>query len=101
MKKGFDLMHDLEFQVAQLDLLASVPMRRIANDLCTAHFEERFRLEDAESGEEDVEGRVAVDAKVDELTIAFVERARADLGLGLAKPPRSLLGMLLAAISSP
>jgi hypothetical protein len=52
-------------------------------------------------GENGLEATRAAQAKINELETALVEATRADLGLGLAKPPKSLLGMLIAAINGP
>lgn len=95
--KGVQLMHDLRYEVAQLDLLASRTVRQVARDLVAAHETEMERLVlTAEPGQSDSEGRRATQVKIEGLQSALVERARTDLGLGLRVPPRSLLGQLLA-----
>lgn len=95
--KGHQLLHDLFYEVAQLDLLASPPVRQVARDLFQAHEKEEFRLAlQVKPGQDDSEGRVAVQVKIQELQSILVEKVRADLGLGLPVPPRSLLGKILA-----
>ena len=44
LEKGRELLHDLHFEVAQLDLLASSPVRQVASDLYEAHVNESNRL---------------------------------------------------------
>lgn len=94
--KGWQLMHDLRFEVAQLDLLASRAVRQAARDLAAAHEGEASRLVlTAEPGQGDSEGRRAAKDKIEKLQGALVESTRADLGLGLRVPPGSLLAEIL------
>jgi hypothetical protein len=96
--KGRELLHDLRYEVAQLDLLASRAVRQVAGDLVKAHERELTRLLlSAKPGEDDSEGRIATQAKIQGLQGALVERARTDLGLDLALrvPPGSPLGQML------
>ena len=80
-----------------MDLLASPTVRQVARDLFQAHEKEDFRLAlQVKPGQDDSEGRVAAQAKIQELQSSLVEKVRADLGLGLPVPPRSLLGKILA-----
>lgn len=100
-KKGSELLDDLRFELAQLDLLASRPVRDAADELWGAHEMERTRLMlivPMQPGEER-ERRRAAQIEIQKLEIALLEGTRADLGLGPAKPNKSLLGMLLAAIT--
>jgi hypothetical protein len=108
-RKGAQLIVDLRFEVAQLDLLASRPVRQAAGELVRAHAMEAARLRDDErlaapikeaarrSGQDDSEGRRASQVRIGELQSALVEVTRADLGLGpgFQVPPRSLLAQLL------
>ncbi len=96
-EKGWQLLHDLRYEVAQLDLLASGTVRQAAGDLVAAHEGETSRLMLlVKPGKDDYEGRRAIQDKIHELQSALVESTRTDLGLGLPVPPRSLLGKLLA-----
>lgn len=96
-EKGLQILDELRFQVSQLDLLASGPVREAAGDLFKAHLSERGRLIlKARPGQDDFPGRQAAHVKFEELHEALVGRVRADLGLGLPAQPRSLLGKLLA-----
>ena len=96
--KGRQLLHDLRYEVAQLDLLASRAVRQVTRDLVAAHETEPTRLVTlAKPGQDDFKGRRAAQVRIEELQGALVERARADLGLGLRVPPGSLLGQFLAA----
>lgn len=95
-RKGRQLLHDLRFEIAQLDLLASRTVRQAARDLEMAHEKEVSRLLAAKPGQDGYEGRQAARVKLQELQSALLEGARTDLGLGLQAPPRSLLGKLLA-----
>jgi hypothetical protein len=92
------LLLDLRYEVAQLDLLASRPVRQAAGELVDAHQNEALRLSITTRGEEDYPPRQANYDKLGKLQGALVERTRADLGLGpsLKVPPRSLLGKILA-----
>ncbi|HEX3966079.1 MAG TPA: hypothetical protein VHZ03_57120 [Trebonia sp.] len=96
-EKGLKVLDELRFEVAQLDLLASGPVRQAAGHLIEAHQSERGRLIlKARPGQGDFPGRRAAQVKFEELHKVLVERARADLGLGLPAQPRSLLDKLLA-----
>jgi hypothetical protein len=96
-EKGWQLLHDLRYEVAQLDLLASRAVRQAARDLAAAHEQEASRLVlTAEPGQDDYEGRQAAKDKIEELQSALTEKTRADLGLGVRVPPGSLLGQMLA-----
>jgi hypothetical protein len=101
-EKGRKLIEDLRYEVAQLDLLAGSAVRQVANGLLEAHLEEVARLLRAEPGRDEVEARRAR-TRILELQWALVDAAREDLGLslglGLAVPPGSLLGRLLASRS--
>jgi hypothetical protein len=91
------LRHDLGYEVAQLELLASRPVRRVARELVAAHEKEALRLTLAKPGQDDYEGRRASQVKIEALEETLVDRTRADLGLGpsFQVPPRSLLAKLL------
>ena len=95
--KGRQLLHDLRFEIAQLDLLASRTVRQAARGLEMAHEKEVTRLLLAKPGEDGFEGRQAAQVKIEKLQSALLEGARADLGLGLGVQvaPRSLLAKLL------
>lgn len=96
-EKGRQLLQDLRFEVAQLDLLASGPVRQVARELVESHQSESGRLVlTVKPGEDDYPGRRAAQLKIAKLHDALVERTRTDLGLGLPTRPRSLLGKLLA-----
>jgi hypothetical protein len=97
-KAGLQLLRDLRYEVAQLDLLASRAVRQLAGDLLDAHQAEATRLLiTVKPGQDDSGNSEAVRAKIEELQSALVEGARADLGLGLpVPPPQGLLGKLLA-----
>ena len=91
--KGRELLHDLRYEVAQLDLLASWAVRQVARDLFAAHVKEMERLVlTAEPGQGDSEGRQAAQVKIQELQSALVERARTDLGLPGSLRSRHLAG---------
>jgi hypothetical protein len=95
---GRQLLRDLRFEIAQLDLLASRTVRQAASALEMAHDKERRRLLlQARPGQGDYEGRRTARVKIKELQSALLEGARTDLGLGLGMqvPPRSLLARLL------
>jgi hypothetical protein len=95
--KGRQLLHDLRYEVAQLDLLASRTLRQIAQDLVSAHESETSRLLLlAKPGQDDYEGRQANQVKIKELQSSLVKSTRTDLGLDLPMAPRSLVGKLLA-----
>lgn len=100
-QKGVHLVSGLNFEIAQLELLASSAVRQVVHDLADAHAREAGRVPREVLGENGLEATLAAQAKINELETALVEAARADLGLGLAKPPKSLLGMLIAAINGP
>lgn len=101
-EKGRELLHDLRLAVAQLDLLASGPVRQIAGDLVKAHEQEDRRLLVlGKSIPPDFDGRRAAQVKIEELQAALVAETRTDLGLGPGRPNKSLLGKLLAAINGP
>jgi hypothetical protein len=100
-KEGRKLLHDLRYEVARLDLLASSPVRRVASDLVEAHVQESNRLGVTTPRPDEAKAREASQDLIAQLQAALVDGARADLGLGPAKPSKSLLGMLLAAINSP
>jgi hypothetical protein len=100
-EKGVHLVSGLNFEIAQLELLASSAVRQVAHDLADAHTRESARVPREVLGENGLEATRAAQAKINELETALVEATRADLGLGLAKPPKSLLGMLIAAINGP
>ena len=87
--QGRQLVHDLRYEVAQLDLLASGPVRQAALDLVKAHEKETTRLlVMAKPGQSDYEDRLAAKVKIEELQGALVESTRIDLGLGPASPAR-------------
>jgi hypothetical protein len=96
-EKGWQLIEDLRYEVAQLDLLASGPVRKAASELVRAHMGEWVRAVETGPGLDYDEGRQASQVKIRELRSVLVERARADLGLGpgIQVPPRSLLAKLL------
>jgi hypothetical protein len=96
-EKGWRLMMDLRYEVAQLDLLASRPVRKAARELVGAHVDEGSRYVDAQSGQDDDEGWGANLVKIEELQDELVEITRADLGLGpgFQVPPNSFLATLL------
>jgi hypothetical protein len=98
IEECLQLVLDLRYEVAQLDLLASRPVRQAAGELVAAHEKEGLRLVVTKRGQEDYPPRQANYDKLGKLQGAFVERTRTDLGLGpsLPVPPRSLLGKILA-----
>jgi hypothetical protein len=100
-QKGWQLLEDLRYEVAQLDLLASGPVRKAARELVRAHEEDWVRVVETKPGVHDAEGGRANDVKIRELQSALVETTRADLGLGPAgalplPKPRSLIGKIRA-----
>lgn len=96
-EKGWQLIEDLRYEVAQLDLLASGSVRKAARELVRAHQEDWVRVVETTPGMDDNEGRRATQVKIRELQSALIEMTRADLGLGpgFQVPPRSLLAKLL------
>jgi hypothetical protein len=99
-EQGWKLLTDLRYEAAQLDLLASRPVREAVGELIATHQREATRLVAViaardRSGE--WERRIASQAKIKALGKVLVERTRADLGLGpgIQVPPRSLLAKLL------
>jgi hypothetical protein len=104
-QKGLQLARDLRFEVAQLDLCASVAVRHAAQDLVLAHEDEVGRLAGViNSGrDDDREGRQAAHVTIQEAQSALVERTRRDFGLdlSLAVPPNSILGRILAKRNGP
>ena len=97
--KGWRLVHDLRYEVAQLDLLASLPVRQIARELVTAHERAASRLVIlVKPGQDDYPLRQEHYDEIHKLQAALAEMTRGDLGLGpsLRVPPRSLLGKILA-----
>ena len=94
-EKGRQLMEDLRYEAAKLDLLAGSAVRRLTHGLLMTHTNEVFRLLRAKPGQDESSART----RVQEFHSALVEAARQDLGLGLAVPNRSLLGMLIARVS--
>jgi hypothetical protein len=97
MTKDLQLLHDLRYEVAQLDLLASRPVREAARELVMAHDKEALRLVLTTLGEDDSEDRRDSQVKIKALEEGLVERTRADLGLGpgLQVPPNSLRAKFL------
>jgi hypothetical protein len=92
--KGLDLLHDLTYETAQLDLLASDYVRQAARALVVAHQKEAGRLVGLKPGQDDDDARRTNQVKIEELNTALVERTRADFGLGSSQqvPPNSILG---------
>lgn len=99
LSKGSELLRDLRFEVAQLDLLASSPVRQSALALVEAHESEMLRLMYMEPGQDDSDCREAAKLKVEELQAALVQATRTDLGLDFAKPVKDLLGYLFPGMS--
>jgi hypothetical protein len=112
------LVHDLLYEVAQLDLLASPPVREAARRLAVTHQRVVIRLGENlpdppgkenypytsgeenypyMSGEESAHLRWAIRQQIEEFESALVERTRTDLGLGSSRQvlPHSLLAQLL------
>ena len=102
VNRGWQALRNLRYEVAQLDLLASPPVRQAARDLVTVHEQEMTRLAFPPNPATDENAaRLASHAKIGKLEEALVERTRTDLGLApagiLAQPkPRNLLRALLA-----
>jgi hypothetical protein len=97
-RKGWRVVEDLRYQVAELDLLASTTVREFAHRLVAAHEQEAAHLVlRPRQGENDSERRQGFRAEVQDLEAELVERTRADLGLapGLQVPHTSLLGRSL------
>jgi hypothetical protein len=99
-KKGVQLMRDLQYEVAQLDLLASRAVRQAAWRLVRTHEEPMVGLL-GKAGEDNYQVRMASDFETMDMEAKLVELTRVDLGLRsvstLSAPhPRSLLGKLLA-----
>jgi hypothetical protein len=94
-EKGLQLTHELRYEVAQLDLLASTEVRRAAADLVNAHDRVSMRVATKHDGLELLEHA----GEIVQLQAALVERARADLGLSSEQleMPRGLTGRLAAA----
>ena len=87
-EKGRQLLLDLRYEIAQLDLLASRTVRQAAGDLFEAHQAEATRLlVTAMPGQDDSESREAAQVKIEVLQDALMERTRADLGLGVPVRP--------------
>lgn len=95
-QKCQQLVLDLYFEVAQLDLLASEPVRNAALELHAAHDEETARL--MQPKQDDEESMRAAQLKIVRLHFVLVERSRTDLGVGL---PERLASMLLAKTNGP
>jgi hypothetical protein len=90
-------VRDLRYEVAQLDLLASRAVRRVAGALVTAHQHEALRLIAGKPGEDDYPARRDGQVKITDLELALIETTRTDLGLDrFEAPPGSLLGRMLA-----
>ena len=82
LMKGVRLLDDLRYEVAQLELLASQPVRQAAGELVIAHEKEVARIMVAKSGRNDPQARSAFRNKIRKLHEALVESTRTDLGLG-------------------
>ena len=97
-QRGLQLMRDLYYEFAQLDLLASPAVRHVAARLIRAHEPSPAWLVGAKTDEDDFESWLAKADAIREEEAALIERARTDLGLGsgLQVPPRSLLAKILA-----
>jgi hypothetical protein len=99
MRQGVQLLGDLRYQVAQLDLLASPAVRQVARALALVHANEAVRLAKPPKPDEDHnQARQASQNAIRELEKALVERTRADLGISssLRVPRNSILGRMLA-----
>ena len=96
LKKGVQVVEDLRYEVAQLDLLASSPVRQIAGELVRAHHYEVLRLILTKPGHDDPRRQEGRD-KIVKLQRTLVERTRTDLGIGpsVQVPPHSLLAKML------
>jgi hypothetical protein len=93
---GRQLLHDLRYEVAQLDLLAGRTVCQVAYELVEAHQRETSRLLMlAKPGQDDFEGRQAAQVKIEELQSALVKSTRTDLGLDLSGGPPESRGKLL------
>jgi hypothetical protein len=92
---GMGLHGKLQFEAAQLDLLASPQVRKAAHDLATAHSRIRHGIIRFQS--DPAAFRHGQESGADEFYEWLVEQARADLGLGsgFQVPPRSVLARLL------
>jgi hypothetical protein len=100
LRKAWQLIGDLHFEVAQLDLLASPAVREAAGNLIAAHKEEAKNLarpRGTDTYEEICEARQATQNTIEQLEKALIDMARTDLGLRSAPlaRPRSLLGRLV------
>ena len=101
-REGSNLIRDLQYQVAELDLLASSALRQAALDLVSAHQTESLRVYPAKP-RKDFEARQRSGDGLRKLEAELVEAARADLGLGPSgsvpvPKPRSLLGLVQADV---
>jgi hypothetical protein len=99
-REGNKLAKDLQYEVAQLDLLASRALRQAALSLMSAHQNESLRVMPYKP-RKDFEARQRATKSLGKLEAGLVEATRADLGLGPSGSvpvprPRSLLGKLLA-----
>jgi hypothetical protein len=99
-RKGNQTTSDLAFEVAQLDLLASRPVREAADQLLHTHQVEAYRLADNIDNQETPPVRGPDYTYIREAREQLIDTARADLGLApliaSRKPRRSLIGKLLA-----
>ncbi len=95
--KGVQLLHDLRYEVAQLDLLAGRAVRQVARDLVAAHEREMERLVlTAEPGKATPKAGERPRSRSKSCKVPLWREVRTDLGLGLRVPPGSLLGRHLA-----
>jgi hypothetical protein len=97
-QKGRELLHDLRFEVAQLDLLASTVVREAAYDLLAQHAHESQRVVQTILGADDDEGRRHAKAELTRLLNAVFYGAREDLGLDVGKPSKRLMRKVNSAI---
>jgi hypothetical protein len=99
LQKGVQLAHELRYELAQLDLLASRQVRRIARRLAAAHEREVSRLMATAQGQDDAQGW-SERKRIGGLHDALVEWTRADLGLDAVTAwhaaPRGLIRKLEA-----
>ena len=102
-QKGRQLMPNLRFEVAQLDLLASSAVRQAADELMSEH--RKAGMLSLLKGSGDHQGRDMQHKMLGQLQLKLIDATRADLGLGpsgsLPTPvPGSLLGKLLVRLRS-
>jgi hypothetical protein len=99
-RQGDQITRDLAFEVAQLDLLASRPVREAADQLLFTHQVEGSQLAESIGNHETPPVRGPHHIYITEAREQLIDAARADLGLGplvaSRMPARSLIGKLLS-----